>query len=111
MGPRSNDRGNVLGGELGYWLKALLQWGRDQMIAEIAWSPNPWLSKSCGQHCERSRRPLIRLIAHPTSSDAKLSVFNRYQLRVPPSNSPSPHRSILLAKQSLAKSPLPVPLV
>src|SRR5438046_584942 len=76
MGPRSNDRGNVLGGELGYWLKALLQWGRDQMIAEIAWSPNPWLSKSCGQHCERSRRPLIRLIAHPTSSDAKLSVFN-----------------------------------
>ncbi len=34
MGPRSNDRGNTLG-SLSRTPILMLQWGRDQMIAEI----------------------------------------------------------------------------
>ncbi len=36
MGPRSDDRGNVLGVRPLQHIGRMLQWGRDQMIAEIA---------------------------------------------------------------------------
>src|SRR5581483_2148613 len=37
MGPRSTDRGNVLQETLERGLWGKLQWGRDRLIAEIAW--------------------------------------------------------------------------
>ncbi len=39
MGPRSNDRGNTSVPWAGTWLVEQLQWGRDQMIAEIYGGP------------------------------------------------------------------------
>src|SRR5579883_2930246 len=36
MGPRSNDRGNVVGSDSNGGCYSL-QWGRDQMIAEMFW--------------------------------------------------------------------------
>ena len=39
MGPRSGDRGNIIAGAI-LAVQGLLQWGRDQVIAEISGRPH-----------------------------------------------------------------------
>ncbi len=51
MGPRSNDRGNEIPQPSGEFEDATLQWGRDQMIAEMVPQPpvfKPTLRASMG---------------------------------------------------------------
>jgi len=57
MGPRSADRGDVKEFRL-CLAPSLLQWGRDQLIAEIAASLTILLSMNCGP---RGERPYAKL--------------------------------------------------
>ncbi len=73
MGPRSNDRGNALGYGLELPYRDTLQWGRDQMIAEILGLIN---TEGVAHPLQWGRDQMIAEIGSAGGTVAALTGFN-----------------------------------